>query len=116
MLNLILKEMKKNYTNLEMLIIGIEEIAKNHGFESDTDWEENGEVCIYGGCNVPTLSDVQMLCEELMINHSNIESSDCGIDIWIDQEWFDELAQKSYVPMGQFWHKKSNDELASIFK
>ena len=116
MLNLILKTMKQNYTNLEMLVIGIDEIAKNHGLESDTDWEENGEVCIYGGCNVPTLSDVEMLCEELMINHSNIESSEFGIDIWIDQEWFDELAQKSYVPMGQFWHKKSNDELASIFK
>ena len=105
MLNLILKEMKKNYTNLEMLVIGIEEIAKNHGFKSDTDWEENGEVCIFGGCNVPTLQDVKFLCEELMINRSNIESSEFGIDIWIDQEWFDESAHKSYVPMGQLWKK-----------
>ena len=97
--------MKKNYTNLEMLVIGIEEIAKNHGFKAYTDWEENGEVCIFGGCNVPTLSDVKMLCEELMINRSNIESSEFGIDIWIDQEWLDELAHKSYVSKGQLWKK-----------
>ena len=108
--------MKKNYTNLEMLVIGIKEIAKNHGFESDTDWEGNGEVCIFGGCNIPTLSDVQMLCEELMINHSDIDSYGFEIDVLISQEWLKEWAQKSYVPMGQFWHKKSNDELAYIFK
>lgn len=97
--------MNRKYTNLEMLVIGIKEIAKNHGFESNTDWRENGEVCIFGGCNVPTLADVKFLCSELMINPSNIESCNEGIDIWIDQEWFDGWSQKAYLPMGQFWRK-----------
>ena len=98
-----------------MLIIGIKEIAKNHGFESNTDWEENGEVCIFGGCNIPTLQDVKFLCEELMINPSNIDPYDYEIIISIDSEWLNEWAQKSYKPMGQVWRRKSNDELASIF-
>lgn len=103
--NLILKEMNRKYTNLEMLCIGIREIAENHGFESDTDWHENGEVCIFGGCNIPTLADVKFLCSEVMINPSNIESCNEGIDIWIDQEWFDGWSQKTYIPQGQFWKR-----------
>lgn len=98
-----------------MLLIGVKEIAKNHGFKSDTDWKEIGEVSIYGGCNIPTLADVQFLCDELMINRSNIGSYNFGIDIEIDSEWYNEWAQKSYKPMGQFWHRKSNKELEAIF-
>ena len=107
--------MNESHTNLEMLIIGIEEIAKNHGFTSNTDWQKNGYVYIFGGCNVPTLADVKMLCEELMINHSDIDSYGFEIDVLISQEWLKEWAYKSYVPMGQFWHKKSQDELVPFF-
>ena len=97
--------MNRKYTNLEMLIIGIEEIAKNHGFESDTDWEENGEVCIFGGCNVPTLQDVKFLCECVHLNPSNIESSECGIDVWIDEEFL--IKQADYICdcNNMFWHR-----------
>ena len=48
----------KMKTNLEMLCWGIQHIAENHGFHANVNYEEDGEVCIYGGCNVPTLSDV----------------------------------------------------------
>ena len=97
--------MKHNYTNLEMLVIGIEEIAKNHGFESNTDWEENGEVCIFGGCNVPTLQDVKFLCENIGIKSDCIESSEFGIDVWLSTEWLDGWSQKIYEPMHEFWRK-----------
>ena len=77
-------------TNFEILLWGVKHIAENHGFNSNTeDWEEDGEVCIWGGCNVPTLCDVQMLCDDLGIPGEYIESSEYGIDIFIPQDWYD---------------------------
>jgi hypothetical protein len=73
---------------IEVLCWGIEHIAQNHDFGYSTeDWETEGEVCIYGGCNVPTLSDVQMLCQDLGIPRECIEDSDFGIDVWIPEDW-----------------------------
>lgn len=103
--HLILSEMKHKLTNLEMLVSGIEEIAKNHGFESNTDWETNGEVCIYGGCNTPTLADVQFLCECVHLNPSNIESSEFGIDVWIDEEFLVKEADYICDCNNMFWKK-----------
>lgn len=81
-------------TNFEMLLWGIEHIAENHGFNSNIeDWEVDGEVCIWGGCNVPTLCDVQMLCEDLGISKDFVESSEFGIDVFIPQDWFDTKSQ-----------------------
>lgn len=106
--------MKHDYTNLEMLIIGIEEIAKNHKLECDTDWE-CGEVCIWvditkGTMTIPATADVKLLCEELMINPSDIECSEFGVDVWLTQEWIDEWSQKTYLPMGQFWRRTQQIE------
>jgi hypothetical protein len=97
--------MKHNYTNLEMLVIGIEEIAKNHGFKSNTEWEYYGEVSISGGCNIPTLADVKFLCECVHLNPSNIESSDFGIDVWIDEEFLVKHADYICDCNNMFWHR-----------
>jgi hypothetical protein len=95
-------------TNLEMLIWGVNHIAENHHFKASTaDWEEDGQVCIWGGCNVPTLTDVRMLCEDLGIPHDFIESNEFGIDVFIPEDW---LAEKSELPFdGQcMWQRVIN--------
>ncbi|MCR5066345.1 MAG: hypothetical protein K6A67_11355 [Bacteroidales bacterium] len=71
---------------IEVLCWGIEHIAQNHNFASVTDYVQDGEVCIYGGCNVPTLGDVEALCEDLGLPRENIEASEFGIDVWL-YEW-----------------------------
>lgn len=92
-------------TNLEVLIEGIKEIAQNHNFGCDTNWEEEGEVCIFGGCNVPTLSDVMMLCEDVNIDSSCIESSEFGIDVFLDDEWLAYTANEEYVMGTEMWKR-----------
>lgn len=73
---------------IDVLCWGIEHIANNHNFSASTkSWEKEGEVCIYGGCNVPTLSDVRMLCSDLGISRDYIDSSDFGIDVFIPEDW-----------------------------
>jgi hypothetical protein len=91
---------------IEVLCWGIEHIAQNHNFGSDVNYEENGEVCIYGGCNVPTLSDVGFLCEDLGIDRSFIDSSQYGIDVWLPMDWYDGKGQKEYKPTGmEMWKR-----------
>lgn len=88
---------------IDVLCWGVQHIAENHGFEASVNYEEDGEVCIFGGCNVPTLSDVQMLCDDLGIGRENIESSEYGIDVYLTQELFDE----DYEPTGmEFWKRR----------
>lgn len=70
-------------TNIEILCWGMKHIAGNHGLKVNLNWKEEGEVCIYGGCNIPTQCDVEMLCADLGIDKENIESGECGIDVWI---------------------------------
>lgn len=97
----------ENKTNFEMLLWGVQHIASNHGFKSCVeDWEEDGEVCIYGGCNVPTLCDVQMLCEDLGIGREFIESNVVGIDIFIPEDWLENESNKPFNGMC-FW-KRNN--------
>ena len=84
-------------TNLEMLVWGIQHIAANHGFRSCVDWEEDGEVAICGGCNVQTLMDTYMLCEELGIDRDYVEDNDWGIDVYIPQNWLEEKANEAFV-------------------
>lgn len=90
-------------TNLEMLLWGIQHIAENHGFRSCVDWEEDGEVAICG-CNVPTLMDTYMLCEELGIDRDYVENSDWGIDVYIPQDWIEEKANEAFVG-AMMWKK-----------
>lgn len=90
-------------TNIEMLCWGMEHIASNHGFNVNLDWEEDGEVCIWGGCNVPTLCDVEMLCIDVGIDKENIESCEYGIDVWLpSREWCD----KEYKGGLEMWRKR----------
>jgi hypothetical protein len=95
-------------TNIEMLCWGIQHIAKNHGFDASTDYKEDGEVCIYGGCNVPTLGDVQQLCLDLGIDTSEcLESGDCGIDVFITDEWMKNIGRKPYKKGLELWKRIS---------
>ena len=91
-------------TNLEMLLWGVQHIADNHNFRTSLDWEEDGEVAICGGCNVPTLCDAQMLCEDLGIPKDYIKSSDYGIDIFIPQDWFETKSKEEFNGMC-FWKR-----------
>ena len=94
-------------TNIEMLVWGIKHIAENHGFKADTNYREDNQVCIYGGCNVPTISDVHFLCEDLGINVEKcVYTSDCGIDIEISIEWWENKAKKPYEKGMEFWRRK----------
>jgi len=91
-------------TKIEMLCWGIQHIAENHGFKADINWQENGEVCIWGGSNIPTLSDVRMLCEDLGIGSENIDCRDYGIDVWLpDEEEWD--GSEEYVTGLEFWRR-----------
>ena len=84
-------------TKFEMLVWGVKHIAENHGFKSNTEeWESDGEVWIFGGCNVPTICDVQMLCEEVGIPTDYIETNEFGIDIYIPQDWLELESDKPF--------------------
>ena len=99
--------MKKVMTNIEMLVWGIKHIAENHKFNADVNYEEEGEVCIWGGCNIPTLCDVEMLCEDLHIDRECIESSEYGIDVFIYDSWYQEWGEKPYEKGYEFWKRVS---------
>jgi len=102
--------MKKNPTNLEMLLWGIEHIAQNHGFECNTDYTETGSVFIRGN-NVPTLSDVQMLCEDCKLDKDDfIETHEWGaIEVFLPFDYFDGLRGwgdvKYEKPPHEFWRR-----------
>ena len=95
-----------NKTNFEMLLWGVQHIAEHHGFKYNTEDWEDGMVCIFCSCNVPTLCDVQMLCEDLGIPRNFIESSDYGIEVFIPQDWFD---TKKDIPFNGmcFWQRNN---------
>ena len=92
-------------TNLEMLLWGMEHIARNHGFECSLDYEEDGVVCIFGGCNVPTLADVKFLCEDVGIDPNCIDSSDLGIDVVILYRWYIGMGKKPYKKGMELWRR-----------
>ena len=93
-------------TNLDMLLWGIKHIAKNHGLKANTDYEEEGQICIYGGCNVPTLADVQMLCGDVGISEKCVYASSVGIDIEILPDWLEAKSNEEYVGLG-FWERRN---------
>ena len=94
-------------TNWEILFWGIQHIAENHGFVAHTeDWEDDGEVYIVGN-NVPTLSDVRMLCDDLGIPREYVESNEYGIDVYIPQDWFDEKKDLPFSGMC-FWGRPND--------
>lgn len=95
-----------------MLCFGMKHIAKNHGLKANVNYEENGNLCIYGGCNTPTLADVQFLCQDCKIPDDFIETYPEGIDVYLpgdkdgglDTKW----ANAPYkVPYCEFWRSLS---------
>ena len=99
--------MARRKTNVQMLCWGIKHIASNHGWQASTNYKEDGEVCIFGGCNVPTLSDVQFLCEDMGIDKHFIESSDCGIDVFIPAGWLEGFGKEPYQQGAELWKRLS---------
>lgn len=111
---------------IEVLLWGIQHIAQNHGFNASINYEEDGEVCIYGGCNLPTLADVKFLCEDLEIPVGYIDSSEYGIDLFVDWTWFQEFDERrdpsegrwgllleDYTPTGHEMWKRSGVAIGS---
>lgn len=93
-------------SNIDMLCWGIEHIVTNHRLQYNCDYENDGQVCIWGGCNVPTLSDVIMLCEDVGIDRQCISSSEFGIEVDISEEWYEEHAIKPYRKGLELWKRK----------
>lgn len=93
----------------DVFVWGIKHIAENHNLECDTDYENSDySVCIFGGCSVPLLSDVQMLCDCVGIPRENIYPSDFGIDVDLDWDWCQEDGggQEEYVSSGnELWKR-----------
>lgn len=90
---------------IDKLCEGIREIAENHNFKSNCDYKEDCSVCIFGGCNAPTLADVRMLCEVLEIDSDNIGSDDFGITVYLDG-WLEIHGNEEYEPTGcEFWRR-----------
>lgn len=87
---------------------GVSHIAKNHGFKCETSYEEDGSMAIYG-INVPTLSDVRMMCEDLGFPTSWIYTSEIFGYIEIDiEDWFE--GEEEYLPTGhEMWKKTCED-------
>ena len=92
-------------TNLDILKEGLEEIARNHGLYADTKMRNGDNPCIYGGNSVPTLADVQFLCEDVGIERGCIDSSEYGIYIYADQWLWDGTAMKEYKGGAEFWRR-----------
>lgn len=93
-----------------MLKWGLNHVAENHGFCADTkDLETEGVVCIWSAektLNVPTLSDTQMLCDDLGINaKESIDISDCGLDIYPTHDWFNTKGKETFKGM-ELWRRK----------
>lgn len=89
-------------TYLEIFIFGIKHIAENHNAEySVSDLHTEGQVCILD-TKVPTIADVQFLCEDVGISMKCIEVSEFGIDIEIPYYWYKVISKQKYVG-GNFW-------------
>lgn len=92
---------------VDVLAWGMKHIASNHGFAVDVNYQENLFMVIYG-CNVPTLADVQMMCDDLEIPRDEIEATASEIGVYIRPEWTCGLLQQDYTPKGwEFWKKQN---------
>lgn len=95
----------------DVLAWGMKHIASNHNYMVSIDYEEDGSMCLFGkgGVNVPTLSDVQMMCDDLGIPRDHIEHDDFGLEVIIDWDWTQEggLLQEDYLPTGmELWKRR----------
>jgi hypothetical protein len=92
-------------TNLEMLLWGVQHIAENHNFPSHIEnWEDEGSVWVLGN-NIPTYSDIQMLCEDVHIARECLYGDDFGIEITLTNEWLTTKGDKEFNGCC-FWQRK----------
>lgn len=95
----------KKETNIEVLIYGLNHIAENHNTTAITEnWEEEQQVCVMKN-NVPTLSDVQMLCDDLELPRKCIYANEFGIDIELPHEWVTKTSKKTFKGY-RFWERR----------
>lgn len=90
---------------IEVLCWGIKHIAENHNFDHYTSFE--GEDCdnccgIFGD-NIPTVSDVEMMCDDLGISRDCVDVDSFGICITPSDDW---EKDEEYEPTGmEMWKK-----------
>ena len=78
---------------IEVLAWGMKHIAGNYQMEADTEsYNEDGQMCIYvtdfeKGLTPAPINDVQMLCHDLGIPREFIETSEWGVDVYLDYAW-----------------------------
>jgi hypothetical protein len=88
--------MAKKEKNIDVLLFGLKHIAENHNTNALTEnWEEERQVAIMDN-SVPTLSDVQMLCDDLQIPRHCIYTSFFGIDIELPNEWVNKTSKRVF--------------------
>lgn len=94
---------------IDVLVWGVNHIAANHNTWANTDYQEDGSMCI-GDNHVPTICDTRMLCEDLGIEHGQIEvdNSWCAVTVYLTQEWHDTIGQEEYKPTGREMWKRAN--------
>jgi catalase len=96
----------KKETNIEVLIYGLNHIAKNHNTTAITEnWEEEQQVCVMKN-NVPTMSDIRMLCEDLGIPRNCIYETMFGIDIELPYEWVTKTSKETFKGY-RFWERRN---------
>ena len=93
---------KKTYK--DVLIYGINHIAENHNIRPILEDIDYGQVAVLGN-NIPTLADIQSLCDDLEIPRYCIHTTMFGIDIDIPSEWFKKKAKKVFKNKMCFWEK-----------
>jgi hypothetical protein len=84
-----------------MLKKGLKEIAKNHGLNYSID--EYGMPYVWGGMNIPTMSDVQMLMEDVKMPRENAYFSEFGVDF----ESYGWEHDRRYVKGFELWRNAS---------
>jgi hypothetical protein len=74
---------------IEVLAWGIAHIAENHHFDSynSLNSEDDEKCCGILGDNIPTTSDVEMMCDDLGIDRDYIDVSIFGICVTMPEDW-----------------------------
>lgn len=103
-------------TNKEKLIRDLVLIAKNHNLNANVEDFINDEdcPCIYGGCNVPTIADIQMLCASVGLSEDSIDTSDFGIEIIISENWYDNIMNQEWTPQYETWLRAEQTQVKLV--
>ena len=97
---------------IEVFHWGMNHIAQNHGFGYQAG-EGVGDSVYINGCNVPTLADVRMLCDDMGMGRECIDASEWGVEVYYDDDWLVNVADRDYQPTGMEMWKKCNVTIGS---